>query len=60
MNSSSGQIREFESKQAARYEGFDIQVRNKPNTLCPKCNGTGAIKRLRGTKFKYRPCKCTL
>lgn len=60
MDSSSGMIREFESKQAARDAGFDIQVKNKPNAICPKCNRTGAIKRLRGTKFKFRPCKCTL
>lgn len=60
MNSSSGRIKDFETKQAARDAGFEIQVKNRPNATCSKCKGTGAIKRLRGTKFKFRPCKCTL
>ena len=60
MNSSSGDIRSFESKQAARDAGYDIQVRSRPDGGCTRCNGTGKIKRLRGTKFKFRPCKCTL
>lgn len=58
MDPNTGKIREFESEEKAKEEGYTVLLKREPKPNCKKCYGRGHVGK--NDKGEYVPCSCAM